>query len=126
MKLLASELSLDISDTNLSRVPVPLEFQPQGRDIDIFSLPYDEAGCLVGGGAPRRLLDLSIGAQLVVTAGPDAGKDASVTGKDEDGHWILRIGAPGGTGWRREARLGNWWIPAAVCGEVPSIPVVTK
>jgi len=119
-ELLAQELKLHIPDEDHWYVPaVPAEYR--ARD-DLFSVPYGSDGRLKLVDEDREMLDLSLGAKVTITAGPNLGAVATSEGQNDEGHYRLRLGSSGST---RVALLGSWWVEAAVLGRVPSIPVVT-
>jgi hypothetical protein len=72
-------------------------------------------------------LDLRMGARVRLVAGPYAGDEGEVLGKNREGHYRIQIMhkiGPAGTKRPFELILGKWWIESAVQGTVPSIPVV--
>merc|ERR1712232_382243 len=118
--LLKEELKLEITEPSFPYAPVIL---PQYRlRTDVFSVPYDVNGRLHGAGEARNMFDLSPGAELTVAAGPDAGQVAISDGRNEEGHYALRVGSGS---YRKTVLLGAWWVEAAVVGSVPSMPVVS-
>merc|ERR1712232_32242 len=118
--LLAEELKLKIADPIFPYAPM---MPPQYRlHTDVFAVPYDANGRLHGAGEARSMLDLSPGAELTIATGPDVGQIAISDGRNEEGHYALRVGSEC---HRKTMLLGAWWVEAAVVGSVPSIPVVS-
>mmetsp|Transcript_25620 Transcript_25620/g.59738 ORF Transcript_25620/g.59738 Transcript_25620/m.59738 type:complete len:541 (+) Transcript_25620:105-1727(+) len=148
MSLLAEELELEVHD-NVSNKPTgvvasnPAVFQPDpliqkligGRktvDQDVFEVPYSPSdGLRTAGCATKHTLDLREGARVMLTGGPQKGEMATVTGRNVDGHWRLRVthrqvSNSGAIKEFGEVRLlGSWWAVEAMVGTLPSIPVVT-
>merc|ERR1719282_1409086 len=128
MGLLARELSLDIPTIRQSPVlPSSQEKNTHDANADVFSVPYDLKGRLVEWqSAPPRVLDLREGAELVVTTGSDEGQRAVVLGKHPEGHYKVGVQRAEDKGGVTSIRyLGQWWVNAAVAGEVPRIPVIS-
>jgi NAD-dependent SIR2 family protein deacetylase len=127
MELLASELSHELSKSAVDQ-ELPTSSLGTNRtdhgDEDVFDVPYDSVGMLIDGPhATRRQWDLREGSKLIVTLGVDHGQEAVILGKHPEGHYkvsVQRNGAPASIRY-----LGNWWIEAALAGEVPHIPLVT-
>jgi NAD-dependent deacetylase len=120
MGLLVKELGLTVPD--LDRYVHTLD-----KVGDVFSVPYDNNGRLVGGhGAAKRVLDMREGSQLIVTIGADQGQKATVLGKHPEGHYKISVRRSEDKGGVDSIRyLGLWWVDAAISGEVPRIPLVT-
>jgi len=131
MSLLMTQLALEIDQTESLIPVVPTAHLPFGVDTDVFSVPYDGQGCLVVGGdepAPRSLLDLRAGAELLIAVGANKGAKAVVLGKNDDGHY--RIGVKlddDSTGdWSEVRFLGSWWPATAVAGQVDTLPIINR
>ena len=58
-------------------------------DVNVFSVPYGPDGLRTTGA--KHTLDLRQGAKVMLTEGPQKGELATVTGRNADGHWRLRI-----------------------------------
>lgn len=82
---------------------------------------YGDDGNLLSKGASRVKLDLTSGSAVRILAGPLSGTVAHVEGRDEEGHYQLRL--PGTMPAGDLLLLGLWWVEAAVLGTTPSIPV---
>mmetsp|Transcript_4638 Transcript_4638/g.6610 ORF Transcript_4638/g.6610 Transcript_4638/m.6610 type:complete len:440 (+) Transcript_4638:70-1389(+) len=118
--LLAEELQLSVLEMgNLYTPRVPQEHR---LGEDIFSTVYGHHGCLLPAGEDRKTLDLSQGASVKITAGPRRNTLATVDGKDEEGHYLLRVGSPEA---EESLLLGSWWIEAAVLGTTSYFPVTS-
>lgn len=104
MRLLCSELALDLSEPReASNSPAAQPFQQNDGVDDIF-----------------------LGATLLVTMGADKGQKAVVLGKHSEGHYKLGVQRSQAHGGVTSIRyLGQWWISAALAGEVEQIPVVS-
>ena len=148
MALLAEELELEVHD-NTSNKPTGAAasktavYQPdpliqkliggqKAIDQNVFEVPYSPAdGLRTAGCVAKHTLNLREGARLMVTEGPQKGEMATVTGRNADGHWRLRIthrqvSNSGAIKEFGEVRLlGSWWALEAMAGTLASIPVVT-
>jgi len=75
-------------------------------------------------------LDLSDGAELFISGGPDEGAKATVMGRNKDGHYRISVERKFKKGSQRaftETRLlGKWWPLNAMDGDVEYIPVVNR
>jgi hypothetical protein len=129
MELLASELSNELSvekemtvgEEGISSGPRDLD----NLDTDVFDVPYGSDGMRIDDpDAPRRRWDLQEGAKLVVTLGADKDQEAVILGKHPEGHYKVSVQRKGGPASIRY--LGSWWVRAALKGEVPHIPLVTR
>lgn len=116
--LLAEELQLDVKESgDRYTLSVPAEHCLGG---DRFSVRYGDDGRLLVQGEARAVLDLSPGAKVIITHGPDAGIPLTVEGRNEGGHYRLRSDAANGS---KLYLLGAWWVDAAVVGSTPHIPI---
>lgn len=117
--LLAEELDLIVQEDGLQYVPhVPAEYR---LGEDIYSVRYAPDGSLLAVGEKRETLDLSHGATVKITAGPKKHTLATVDGRDEEGHYRLRLGP---SEYEQVLLLGAWWIEAAVSGSTDRKSVV--
>lgn len=128
MELLAESLSLEVAGPEYALAPPPSEHRPDGPEQDVFAVPYDEQGRLLDADAPRRRWDLRPRSLHTVTAGPLKGARAMILGKTEDGQY--RVGIRWDANFQGDYQdirsMGSWWVDAAICGDVASIPLVSQ
>jgi len=129
MALLAKELLLELADDGPNSVSKSGQDQQVNDPAleDVFSIPYDVNGRLVEGhDAPHRVLDLRDGAELIVTSGADKGQKAVILGRHPEGHYKVGVQrAQEKAGAMSIRHLGQWWVHAALAGEVPRLPLVS-
>jgi hypothetical protein len=124
LESLATELSLSVGSANENVVfSVPEHHLPFGAEEDVFLVPYDEQGKLSSQGE-RRMLDLRLNAKLTIAIGKNRGQQASVLGKNADGHYRIAVHHDSANNWNEVRLLGRWWPSAAVAGEVRQIPLL--
>jgi len=123
MELLMTEMGLVATE-----VPKPCE-SPYFAVQLLRSLPYDPADGSQCGGDVTTTLDISPGARIKLTAGPGAGYEGQVIGRDAEGNLTVdfpctREGHPdqGKVLWRYS--LGWWMLQAAAEGRLRSLPFV--
>jgi NAD-dependent SIR2 family protein deacetylase len=124
MMLLAAELALDVKLQQY----VP-QFPPEAlKEPHVFYVPYDSTG------QPHRrrrtTLNLTLGAHIMLTAGPGKGFRGTVTAVPSSplDHYTLtlpntREGRDLGKGFGRYL-FGTWMIEACINGSLPFMPVV--
>lgn len=126
MELLLESLSTDVIPLGVSSSTEGTH-RPLGSDVEVFSVPYDENGCINSSGA-RRLWDLTDGSTHRVTLGPYKDSKAVVLGKNEDGHYNLSVSVShpiNGATCEVKCVIGDWWVVEAVAGKVKYIPTVS-
>mmetsp|Transcript_38994 Transcript_38994/g.50424 ORF Transcript_38994/g.50424 Transcript_38994/m.50424 type:complete len:630 (-) Transcript_38994:69-1958(-) len=109
------------------------------EDQTTFLIPYDINGNRIDDKTTTTTtttnkkmmrLDLSDGAELFISGGPDEGAKATVMGRNKDGHYRISVERKFKKGSQRaftETRLlGKWWPLNAMDGDVEYIPVVNR
>jgi hypothetical protein len=127
MELLAECMGLSVPAENpeAPTLVLPEVCRPLGPSVDVFEVPYDEAGRRLPEGAPPQHWDLRERSIHTVTDGPQKGCRAIILGKTPDGHYRVGIRLfPESTADYHDIRiLGTWWITAAVHGDVSQLPL---
>jgi NAD-dependent SIR2 family protein deacetylase len=115
MRLLAQELGLE-------EIPQPI-YKDNG---DIFTIPYNQNGDLSEN--KTCTLKLTEGSRIKVTKGNFKGCKGTVEGKNELGHYKVRVFVPvkdlDDVVIPYDWLLGSWWLEEAQKGLVPYVPVV--
>jgi NAD-dependent SIR2 family protein deacetylase len=125
MDLLANELSLEVNFGDY----VPNIPENNKLEDDIYLIPFDERGnpC-----EDTQILDLSKGAKVRVTGGPNVGCPGHVVGKTDKGHYLISVEKVVEMGADENGEMqfktkrstycyGTWWIEAA-CKGVGVVP----
>merc|ERR1712100_307074 len=90
--MLADELSLSVGEAGQDAAfSVPSVHLPLGPEEQVFSVPYDGEGKLIGAGERRGILDLRDNAEVVLAIGKNKGQQAMVLGRNADGHYRIAI-----------------------------------
>jgi len=125
--MLADELSLSVGEAGQDAAfSVPSVHLPLGPEEQVFSVPYDGEGKLIGAGERRGILDLRDNAEVVLAIGKNKGQQAMVLGRNADGHYRIAIKHNDNGNWNEVRLLGKWWPAAAAAGEVQQLPFCCK
>lgn len=117
MHLLSKELQLQHQTTGL--------VAPKVAGTDQFScLPYNARGSLDP--TASTTLNLQPGAAIQVTAGNFAGCKGIIVGKNEEGHYLLKVEMviEGDLVIKEDLLLGSWFMLEAASGSMAFLPIV--
>jgi len=100
----------------------------------VFRVPYDSDGLRIASSTNTgwTILNLEPGSRLKITGGPYVGDSGDVLGCTAEGHYRVRFShtIADRTGKRIAKQsirmLGLWWVEAAIKGDVPKIPIVSR